>query len=660
MSGPTTRVALVAALAVAASGCSLIFAPDRDRQLRDAGPEDAGDVDSGLDAGPDSGVDGGGDGGCPGSQGIETSCSDGVDNDCNGLTDCVDFACRVSPACCTGAATPWPAMTDFNGGTWESNGTTVMRSPGRVTFGTAPTPQAAVLRACAPLAFGMDFTVRFDVDLAGPRGDYGAFLLSPTPDRAGTTPFLSELAVRVLDSGEVRLERAGALIASAQLDANTVLVSVSLRPGLDAASRPVLLATVNAGSAMLGEVEQPFMPLSDLRGAGATPSCEPDGLFVVIEGQGTKVSASSAVTAEQLACENPNQFLPETTALEPLVDQFAANTPEWRTGGLSEPAVAHYRQFVGSELLDVWADASVIERSDELLRFVDFTIGAAQRQSTGVWASRLQSGSPVLLGPSAREPSIWAPTSIDPAMGTRLTGGELLFAHALKRDSAEIYDLFVGFVSVGAPPNPALPTTPTIEQTPAECTSLRDPSVVALGSNPRNDGVLLFYTCEQAGEPDRVAVSRLSWDGSRFVRGATNLSLLTSSIGPYASRGVFSPEAAVFQESGGTVGVRLWFLTRDAAGEVAVSTALGEIPEGEALPVLSPYPGNPTLRADDPLLGADCAMGCGLDAVAVTRTLPASRWMSPSYLVVVAQSRQTVTGVEHRLVPLLQSRPNDE
>ncbi|HYQ70317.1 MAG TPA: hypothetical protein VET88_00160, partial [Gammaproteobacteria bacterium] len=29
----------------------------------------------------------------------ETSCADGVDNDCNGLTDCADSSCSADPAC---------------------------------------------------------------------------------------------------------------------------------------------------------------------------------------------------------------------------------------------------------------------------------------------------------------------------------------------------------------------------------------------------------------------------------------------------------------------------------------------------------------------------------------------------------------------------------
>ncbi len=63
----------------------------------DAGAPDAGPADAG---GPDGGVDGGGPIGC---YPPETDCSNGIDDDHNGLTDCADPACD-GRTCSTGAA----------------------------------------------------------------------------------------------------------------------------------------------------------------------------------------------------------------------------------------------------------------------------------------------------------------------------------------------------------------------------------------------------------------------------------------------------------------------------------------------------------------------------------------------------------------------------
>jgi hypothetical protein len=83
------------------------------------GGADAGTGDGGLDAGTDAGTDDGGadagdtdagvDGGSPDAGGPlgcyppETDCSNGIDDDLNGLTDCADPACD-GQTCSTGAA----------------------------------------------------------------------------------------------------------------------------------------------------------------------------------------------------------------------------------------------------------------------------------------------------------------------------------------------------------------------------------------------------------------------------------------------------------------------------------------------------------------------------------------------------------------------------
>lgn len=655
MRGALPIAVALAAGGLALGGCTLLFGPDRDLSRDDAG-SDAGGFDAGLDGGGDGGTDGGGgDAGCPGSQGIETSCTNGEDDDCNGLVDCNDFACRASPACCdTMSTTPWPDIGPYDSGLWARDGEPglPMVTSSTVDFGTAGYPQALVLNECAPLAFGADFDLSFAVT-PGMRGDFAALLLSPVSSRGGMSPFLAELAVRVFDDGEVRLERAGTTVRSEMIAGAMITVRVSLRPGVDDANRGVLRATVEAGGTMFAD-DLPFLLLSDLRGP---PTCAPDGLFVVLEGQGTNVTVSSQTNAGLLSCENPSQFLPDqsTPDLGDMVDELAPDTG-WRTGGVGEPSVAHVD--TGVDRLELWIDAAETERADEFLRRIDFTLGATRHQSGG-WAPRLlMGGAPTLFGPSTREPSVAAPVD---SLG-RPGGSNFYVAFAQRRPmNPDLYDVELRSVPFAEPVTPLAPQT-LLVPIAVDCASLRDPSIVVLGENERDD-LLLFYTCERQGARDAIGAARFAWNAvdGEYQRVVHESRLLTADVGGYAARGVFSPEAVFIPASPPMepdARIRLWFLSRDASGEVAMSTAFGTIQDG--LPTLSPYPGNPTLRAEDAILGGDCSIGCSIDAMGVTRTLPGSRWSEPSYLLVVAHSRQTVTGVDHELVRILQRRPNNE
>jgi hypothetical protein len=60
---------------------------------------------------------------CPGSQNVETTCSDGIDNDCNGLIDCKDTNCQPSASAPGKSCGSFgKACTSLNGGTCECSG----------------------------------------------------------------------------------------------------------------------------------------------------------------------------------------------------------------------------------------------------------------------------------------------------------------------------------------------------------------------------------------------------------------------------------------------------------------------------------------------------------------------------------------------------------
>jgi len=66
---------------------------------------------------------------CVPDQTPETTCTDGIDNDCDGLTDCADTAdCGTDPACQGGSCDTYPDKTSCqnNGCTWDNRGKVCM------------------------------------------------------------------------------------------------------------------------------------------------------------------------------------------------------------------------------------------------------------------------------------------------------------------------------------------------------------------------------------------------------------------------------------------------------------------------------------------------------------------------------------------------------
>lgn len=643
------RIFGLIALGSIVSGCTLLFVPDPPEPW-DAGLD--GEVpDAMVDAGPDAG-----DGGCVAVAEFERRCDDGVDDDCNGNVDCADLACGASGHCCdpeSGGELDLPGYLS-----WPAFGS-VTRTDTTVAFADSSSSQV-LLDSCLPLAYGTSLRVGIRFASGGVQTEHAGILLSPVRAPGPDGTFLSEVSLRVDHEGTATLDRAGTPIGDrvTSLRIGTHVARMDLRPGLDSMARPVLLLDASISDMPLVENYE-LMPLDDLRGAEA--GCSPDGLFVVLEGRGDRVTIADRLRVFAGECDNPSQFDADQptsplASFDPSV-HLAAGT--WRAGGVGEPALAHFYSSATTERLDILVDAAATQRADELLAFVDFGIGGAFQAAAGGFIQRTDGTSPVLLGdsPSSREPSLFAPVN-----ASEVIQGNLLLAHAERiRPMMEPHAIHIADLGLGNTDDPS----PTLILAPGEipCASLRDPSIIALSSNPRDTeaGLVVFFTCEPSGvEPDYIAAARVVWDGvSAYTRTGPVFRVLESSIGDYAARGVSSPEVVVTSVGGEISRIRVWFLARDGSGRVRVAFATGTVSTTDltAAPMLTAFPGNPVLDPEDAVLGGPCALGCSIESLGVARTVGAVHWPVPSYAFLVQRTRYVAGGVEHQLIPLSQRRP---
>jgi len=637
--------------ALFAGGCTIILEPDRDAIVpgmdggSDGGRDAAFDGSDGGDAG-DAGFDGGLDGGCrpdPGGQ-LEVSCNDGLDNDCDTLVDCDDADCAADGFCCDiSSGSAWADLTsDYM--FWNAFGSA---SPTATTVDFGTGTGQLVHRTCAPVAFGMRLLTEFSREIAGSDTDYASIVLAPVDTPPAAMPLLADLTLRVTHTGVATLERAGTIIGSSTtpLAVGSHAARVDLQPSVDEAGRPVLLVSASVGGQTLADRET-LMPLSDLIGSPA--GCVPDGLFLAVEGRGSGVLVSDAVQATTLNCPNPTQFISDLAG--PLGEDPILASGDWRLGGAGEPALHATTTSGRTERVDLLVDASEPERSDEILRFVDFSIGGAARIAGG-WFQRSITGNPEILGP--------APSSREPALSTGAEFSPGLVAYARQAGSAEVFEIALANLDLVLTAAPGASTTLLDSTGAAGCTSLRDPSLVTLAGR---ENLLLFFTCETTGRSPRIGVATLR---DNTVTGYDVEEVLidlfpASAVGNFGRQGVLSPEVIVTGEEGGTYALRIWFLARDAGGRVTVGFAFGEAEVG-ALPRVSLYPGNPILGPEDAVLGGTCPLGCTIDSLAVTPTEGDSPlWsppLAPSYLFLVERSRFRADGVDHELVPIRQPRP---
>ncbi len=662
----------------ALAGCSLVLKPDYDAIAPDldGGPRpfDAGDAG---DAG-DGGVDGGSQ--CEIRHPREMDCRDMVDDDCDGQIDCFDFDCTGALECCRdGAAAQRSCLSSLSYWHRFPTGTSDIALEGScdaasiTAFGSPGSTRALISADCQPINFGMrcdlDFVVQRHCGV--PPCDYAALSLTPVATLLEGARLSSELRAVVFADGSARVERSGTVLA--EVDPGTFVVDTAepvhlrmdLEPGVHD-DGDVLYATVQLtqnpgprGGTILARA--PVMPLDDLRCVGGDA-----GLYAAIEGSGRDVGVAGPFEHTQYQCSNPSQF-------EAQPDADFSTPLSCAAGGIGAPALVNYCydncDTTSSQQIqwDLWVDASDIDRGQENYRFIDFGVCGYAHQdpalpngANGDWLLRPASSGSFMWGdsPSSREPTLLAISD----QASPRSVQNLMFAYA-ERSTGETYSIRGGTVQARptiAPARSQIQTLLSTDDTSGQCTSLRDPLLVADWSE-RSDGVFavtgawLFFTCVHAEEPlFSIGVAHIDTD-LVVDKNSVRTDVLTPAVGPYASRGVSAPEG--FSEARGTqTTVRLWFSAHDDSGRVRMAYAQGrgriDAPD---LPALEPYPANPILDGASAILGGGCSRDCTFQGVSVTRSMN-DVGMHP---FVVARSRDTATETVYELVPLLQPAPND-
>lgn len=660
------------------SGCTLILQPNFDAIAPemdggvDAGP-DAGD--SGMhDGGPDSGPDGGGS--CiPDPQGEQCTDSAEVDEDCDGQSNCFDYDCRGVAACCRPGAASTPrclaGLAQFvrlpaDQASDIVFSDTLCSASSRVTeFGPTGRTRALVTQACQPITFGMRMSATFEI-VSGCTGtcDFAALSFGPVQTLADGDPFASELRVIVRSDGSAAVERAGTPISTMPLGPGSLLtlepieVQVDLEPGPNESGQDVLFATVDlivdgTGTRVLDRTAvAPLDALECIRPGGGPPGV---GLYAAIEGAGTNVEVIGPLSTLERRCSNPSQFYDNEENVD--LSSVEACAP----GGVGAPALVSYcLDDCGSPAApvqwDLWVDASDTPRIEESFRFVDFGVCGFGWQSpilpeTPSWIVR--PSAPFLLGdsPSAREPTL-LPISDDGA-STRVI--DLFYAYAQRvMEGEEEYAIYGDLVrqDLTRAPDPAALLMTADD---AGCASVRDPLLVAhyaeATAGHHVDGAWLLFTCEVSGMPDSIRAAR--FDSDLMLQTGSIRTVLSAVDDTYSERGVFAPEGFA-EVDGTTLKIRLWYLARDATGQVRLAYAQGRSTDLDTFPELDPYPANPILAGDSRVLG-ECTTGCTITGASVTpRVGSESEWQ-----FVISRSRLTATGTLHELVPLLQPAPND-
>lgn len=168
-----------------------------------------------------------------------------------------------------------------------------------------------------------------------------------------------------------------------------------------------------------------------------------------------------------------------------------------------------------------------------------------------------------------------------------------------------------------------------------------------------------MFACNgSTGAPSEIHAVRLSRALEVIEEGGEPLRrvvLAAGELGPFASAGIRSPEPLVsFTEDG--LRLRVWFLAQRVPGEWAVALAEGRTHDTATLtfelPEMLPFPVNPILTNESPLVRSDClGEECSITGIAV-----APRGDDPEVLRFVLARRVNLigTGPTDQLIPLEQ------
>ncbi len=622
------RVFVAFLLLASMSGCTLLNAPDRRLQP------------------PDGGVDGG--------TGIELFCDDGLDDDQDSFFDCEDTDCAEEPACCerrtptldedwTAAdlslawvfaptiGDPWlPARPTFDGATFVGS------------FESSEEPRALISNDCVSLALGgwVTTTLR-STDATGCTNDapcdrYAGVVLSVATDLAPGSKLQDELAVTLHAGGLVLVTQADTEVArtTTGIDQN-VEVEVVVRPALDDEAKPILKATV----VVEGETVLEGFPMSDIQDLLATGECEQiPGLHVAVQSLGDGVYVGPLTTAKQ-DCANPGQFQKQVATLTGASLGFALS---WRSAYVGSPALASSRNALSDVQWDLIVEGSNDPPELEPVAHVGYALGHA-RDTSDEGDDWSLDGWITSIGPKAGDdpPScVGVPGGCDdnvslrePHLLAELTEEQALrdlvlsFAREVPPAPPDVFGIQI-VRPVGGPTTPvAVPAAPTLSPNDVpECTSLRDPSLIPVDPEAQR-GYWLFFTCVQgAGAATEIHAVRISRALEVVLEGGGPLRrivLTAEELGPFATAGIRSAEPLIsFVEEG--LRLRIWFLAQSTPGDWSLALAEARSHDLEMLafelPEALPFPVNPILRGDSPLVRSDClGEDCSITGIAVTR-----------------------------------------
>lgn len=655
-------------LAMMTCGCSLWNRPDDGRLrpldagpppdtavLRDSASADSDLIDSSIDV--DAWTDP-----CSRTQ-FEDICDNDVDDDCDGLTDCIDPDCDPEPRCCQfpqeqpetfGTVTPpgWDFIpaTDALRIETGSNGNGYIDD-----FGDPSRARAILRRSCVPIALGARIGVDFIPRCANDEcSDYASLVLTPINEEVPGIGLRSTFEIRVRGDGDVELYRAGTLLEQYEAmfqTRSTIKLTLQLSPGVDERGDPQVMAdmTLQQGAVTLHPYEgSPIFAVDEL--VGAAFDCRGgDGLFMAIEG----FAANCDVDEVRLAlrtCDNPSHFqetrLPGATTSG---TDLGANA-SWTAGGLGGPSL---QWFTDDWFLMFDAAPADSPRDTESIARVPYRIGASRSDLLAQpnWTA-LESGEPLDFQASGatREPDFAA-------------AAPNLFHFVMAEAAADdprTYQIVGGNWQIGGTRisrfELATPSAAVSGGSPS-CASYRDPVLLPLTTSPGEYRILV--RCERGEQEGTILSFRgpPSWSGTS-PGSFEGVVLTRDEFAPYAELDIVSLDGvSLFDRAGSLLAHRLWLIGRDYAGETFVLYAEARDFSGPA-PDFHPYALNPILRYDDSRIDRNrceqAAPGtCALESIGV-----AIDNQQPNEVVLVIGRRNTSGAqVGYELVWLRQTFP---